>query len=96
MGTKLKPAEFDCYANAAPDEPMFVLLARDLHAPYLVRQWAHHRSMQIDNGVKPDSDRAMVGEALRCAAEMEEWRRKHRDGMMAVSETLRSDPDAAP
>lgn len=30
MGTKNNPGAFDCYANAEPDEPMFVLLARDL------------------------------------------------------------------
>lgn len=29
MGTKNNPGEFDCYANAAPDEPMFILLGRD-------------------------------------------------------------------
>jgi len=28
MATKKNPGEFDCYANAGPDEPMFVLLAR--------------------------------------------------------------------
>lgn len=37
MGTKNNPGTFDCYANAAPDEPMFVLLGRDKHAPLLVR-----------------------------------------------------------
>jgi hypothetical protein len=29
MGTKSNPGPFDCYAKAEPDEPMFVLLARD-------------------------------------------------------------------
>lgn len=29
MGTKSNPTQFDCYANALPDEPMFILLARD-------------------------------------------------------------------
>lgn len=33
MGTKNNPGAFDCYANAEPDEPMFVLLGRDKHAP---------------------------------------------------------------
>ena len=26
---KENPGRFDCYANALPDEPMFVLLARE-------------------------------------------------------------------
>lgn len=78
MGTKNEPALFDCYANAEPDEPMFVLLARDAHAPYLVRQWAHGRSMAIDLGEKPETDRPMVREALTCADAMERWRKEHR------------------
>jgi hypothetical protein len=28
MGTKNVPGKFDCYANALPDEPTFVLLGR--------------------------------------------------------------------
>jgi hypothetical protein len=34
MGTKRNPGLSDCYAKAEADEPMFVLLARDKHAPY--------------------------------------------------------------
>jgi hypothetical protein len=74
MGTKNQPGNFDCYANAEPDEPYFVLLARDAYAPHLVRQWAHNRSMAIDLDAKPESDRAMVREALQCADAMERWR----------------------
>lgn len=40
MGTKNDPGKFDCYANAEPDEPMFVLLARDISAKYLTAAWA--------------------------------------------------------
>lgn len=43
MGTKNNPGKFDCYANAAPDEPMFVLLGRDPVAPIVVRFWAELR-----------------------------------------------------
>ena len=32
MGTKNNPGKFDCYEHAKPDEPMFVLLGRDLEA----------------------------------------------------------------
>lgn len=78
MGTKNQPALFDCFANAEPDEPMFVLLARDVTAPALVRAWAYQRSNAIDNGMRPETDRAQVTEALACAAAMVAWRQEHR------------------
>lgn len=68
MGTKLNPGKFDCYENAAPDEPMFVLLARDPMAPILVRLWADLRAHNAGNPSK-------VAEARTCATAMEEWRR---------------------
>jgi len=43
MATKENPGRFDCYANARPNEPMFVLLGRDPVAWYLVLQWAELR-----------------------------------------------------
>lgn len=72
MGTKNEPGQFDCYANAEPDEPMFVLLARDMSAPALVRRWAEQRQFT-------DGDMPKVHEALACADAMEEWRTQHRD-----------------
>lgn len=47
MGTKANPARFDCYANAEPDEPMFVLLARDQVGAELVRVWAMLRALRL-------------------------------------------------
>lgn len=67
MGSKLKPGKFDCYANAEPDEPMFVLLARDPLAPILVRLWADLREHAAGNPSK-------VFEARTCAIDMEKWR----------------------
>jgi len=64
MGTKNNPGDFDCYANAEPDEPIFVLLGRDRHAPSLVRLWALLRSAEGE-------DEAKVSEALACAAAMD-------------------------
>jgi len=96
MGTKNQPAKFDCYANALPDEPMFVLLARDQFAPELVDQWAIHRIMAIERGDKPESDRAQAREAFACAKAMRAWRAANREGMMPVSEQLRTDDEAAP
>jgi hypothetical protein len=68
MGTKNKPAAFDCYANAEPDEPMFVLLARDEKAPHLVREWVLMRG-------KAD---AKAVEAAACADAMDVWRKANR------------------
>lgn len=77
MGTKNDPGEFDCYANALPDEPMFILLGRDPSAPDLVNEWADLRAEEISNGKRPHSDLAMVDEARQCATEMRMWRRRN-------------------
>jgi len=69
MGTKINPGAFDCYHAAKPDEPMFVLLARDPLAPGLVRQWADHREKFASN----DRSLAKAAEARRCADAMERW-----------------------
>ena len=66
MGTKNQPGDFDCYANADPNEPMFVLLGRDKHAPFLVEVWALLRHFDGE-------DEAMVAEALDCADTMRTW-----------------------
>lgn len=71
MGTKNNPGSFDCYTNAAPDEPMFVLLGRDKHAPILVELWTKQRA---DEGEDP----AKVEEALKCAKAMRRWRHENK------------------
>lgn len=71
MGTKNNPAPFDCYANAEPDEPMFILLARDRLAPSLVEMWAATRELMGE-------DPAKVAEANECAAAMRTWREANR------------------
>jgi hypothetical protein len=68
MATKQDPGSFDCYAKAAPDEPLFVLLARDSLAPELVEVWAERREAAGNaNPVK-------LAEARACAASMREWK----------------------
>lgn len=71
MGTKNNPGKFDCYANALPDEPMFVLLARDDRAPLLVEEWA-------EMSERRKTDPAKIAEARDCAAAMRTWRLKNR------------------
>lgn len=78
MGTKNNPGDFDCYENAEPDEPMFVLLARDPQAPWLVRHWAWTRATVEGN-------REQISEAVDCAEDMEDWRRINRDDVPPAS-----------
>lgn len=80
MGTKNKPAAFDCYANALPDEPMFVLLARDPDFHRLVMKWARRRSEDVQCGLRPEGDMVMVAEAQACAFAGRKWR-KDNDGI---------------
>lgn len=70
MGTKNNPGQFDCYANAEPDEPMFVLLGRDRHAPTLVWLWATLRELD-------EEEPAKIVEARHCAAAMLKWAHDH-------------------
>jgi hypothetical protein len=70
MGTKNNPGKFDCYQAAEPDEPMFVLLARDKHAPTLIWLWSVMRKLDGE-------DPAKVQEAGDCVMAMFEWQKAH-------------------
>lgn len=70
MGTKANPGRFDCYANAGPDEPLFVLLARDKHAPTLLWLWSALRALDGE-------DAAVVDEARQCCEDMLRWAAAH-------------------
>lgn len=71
MGTKNEPGRYDCYAAAEPDEPMFVLLARDPLAPIVVRLWAMLREREHGQG---GDDAAKQREAFALADAMGQWR----------------------
>jgi hypothetical protein len=66
MATKNNPGAYDCYAAADPDEPLFVLLARDKHAPTLIWLWATLRELEGE-------DPAKVQEARECVVAMLAW-----------------------
>lgn len=85
MATKENPGKFDCYANAAPDEPLFVLLARDEGAPALVEAWAKERLRQISTGARAPGDAEQCLEAFECAAAMRVWKAK-KDGAARVTQ----------
>lgn len=85
MGTKNNPGEFDCYANADPDEPMFVLLGRDPDAVILVRLWALLRAHRND----PD-DETKIKEAIACSDAMALWNLEHKNKPMLPGALLQS------
>lgn len=68
MGTKNNPGNYDYYAKAKDDEPMFILLARDPMAPVLVRLWADIYARSFN-----DFNEAKYAEACKCASEMTNW-----------------------
>lgn len=72
MGTKNNPGAWDCYANAEPDEPMFVLLGRDPTAGALVRLWAEAR-LRLARAGRGGADAAKLEEARACADAMDGW-----------------------
>lgn len=92
MATKNNPGKYDCYANAEPDEPMFVLLARDDLAPSLVIIWAMIRDgapwklveaqLAVAHeiaGAKPPMDQEKFREAVACAHSMVDWSKNHNN-----------------
>lgn len=89
MGTKNKPGDYDCYANADPDEPMFVLLGRDDRAPALVEQWA---AISEARGTEP----AKVAEARTCAAAMRAWRAEDPNALRRTLFTEGGTAEGAP
>lgn len=80
MATKNNPGAFDCYANAEPDEPMFVLLGRDVASPVAVRKWIEER---IASGKNTPSD-AQIVEALHCITAMERFAEERRAKRLAA------------
>ena len=82
MATKNNPGEFDCYAGAAPDEPIFILRATDRIAPKIVRQWAaifartkcNAHTLRGEPDRLTEKEQRKFDEALACADAMEAWR----------------------
>jgi hypothetical protein len=94
MGTKNKPGRFDCYANALPDEPMFVLLARDPDFAEHVEKWARRRAAAVRCGLRPLSDMALVDEALECAKAGADWRRQNDGAWRATPAVIKQEGES--
>ena len=79
METKNNPTPGSCLAKALPDEPMFILLARDRCAPDTIRFWADQRSqLGVEQGESQDAEQLL--EALETAEEMGAWRARNDGG----------------
>lgn len=92
MGTKLEELRNGCFARAMDDEPMLVLLARDISAADLADAWADRREADIQAGRKPASDMKQVLEVRGIAARMRDWREANdgawRTGLFARQDDL--------
>ncbi len=70
MSTKREEAADGCFAKAAADEPVFVLRAKDVFAPAMIRLWA---TAARAAGTPADKTNA----ALNTADQMEAWQKQH-------------------
>jgi hypothetical protein len=77
MGTKNNPGKYDCYAKAEPDEPMFILLARDTVAPKAVIYWCEE-TIKLNNYL-PGLRDLKIDEAFNCASAMRNWRAQREE-----------------
>lgn len=79
MSSKMNPGPFDCIGAALPDEPYFVLLARDTTAPGLIRAWADkRRSDLLALDLYDDEDMARCRDAEMIAHDMMGWRKQNQ------------------
>lgn len=63
-----------CLGRSAPDEPVFILVARDRTASKTVRFWAQAAK---DAGCQNEEK---IAEAMRLATQMDDWRERHGGG----------------
>ena len=60
--------------NLHDDEPIFILVGRDLMAPSVIEHWAAKRITAVAMGDRPQSDQPQVESAMMCAKEMRKFR----------------------
>lgn len=83
ISTKEHPSPFDGMEKAAPDEPVFTLIARDPDAPDTVRHWAYIRRKRISSDIidlgSAEVPEDLLNDLRRCleaediAEEMDAW-----------------------
>lgn len=86
MGSKTNPGVIDCMAAAMDDEEVFVLLARDPLAPWLVAIWA---SVRVGNvAAALDNFRMMASEDLLSFYRANPDVAKSREAMSVVQQMM--------
>lgn len=91
MGLKHQELRDGCFAQAAEDEPLFVLKSTDELAPDIVREWARRYLLsKLDAESTGEGDgRLLLGylprtqykkyeDARRLADQMDAWRTRHQ------------------
>lgn len=86
MSSKARPGQFRCYEAALPDEPFFVILARDPAAPATLEFWARER-MRLGKVVETD-DRDRIKAAIDESKDFQQW----RDDQIAFAEENDMEP----
>lgn len=76
MGTKNNPGRWDCYANADPDEPLFVLRGQDSTASLVVTLWRAMKMEMKEQGTSQISEEKLE-EARECSLALEKWAKDH-------------------
>lgn len=77
-----------CLNKAAPDEPLFILRAKDPHAAQAVRHWA----TMSEGTHEPEK----IAQALDAANRMDAWRKHNQPPTVADYAAPRHDPEKEP
>lgn len=92
MGTKNNPGAYDCYKYAYPDEPMFILLARDFTAPAVIKYWCEVRLKRlklIQHALTPEQieeEENKIEDAVACIGSMNAWFGRNRLSNLVLPE----------
>lgn len=78
MGTKNNPGNFNCYAAAMPDEPIFILMGRDPAAPVAMEFWIEERQRLGKAVDQDDLDKIEENRTLQGA--FRRWREQNLNG----------------
>lgn len=87
MGTKKNPGKFDCYKEAADDEPLFIIRGSDSTAGALIVLWrALKKQLREDGKSTISNDR--LEEALALRDEMDAYARSRGKSMVDVRDAM--------
>lgn len=81
MTERTVPVSIDpCLAKREPDEPMFILLARDSCAVPTMDFWCNQREREIWDGLRPDTpeEREHIKQVRQKADAFRQWRYQNR------------------